>query len=254
MADPIFRFAPSPNGYLHLGHALSALLNRRHGARGRRAAPAAHRGHRRDALPAGVRGGDLRGPRLARHRLGGAGAAAVASISPTTAPRSRKLEALGPRLSELREPGGDRAAAWRNARRAAPWPRDPDGAPLYPGAAAAPRRRTSARGASRPASPMRCGSTWTRRVARPAPLDLERDRSARAASDRSTAAAARLGRRRAGAQGDADQLSPLGRGRRRAAGRDPRGARAGSVLGDRACTGCCRRCSACRRRPITITG
>jgi glutamyl-Q tRNA(Asp) synthetase len=27
MASPIFRFAPSPNGHLHLGHALSALLN-----------------------------------------------------------------------------------------------------------------------------------------------------------------------------------------------------------------------------------
>lgn len=27
MSRPIFRFAPSPNGHLHLGHALSALLN-----------------------------------------------------------------------------------------------------------------------------------------------------------------------------------------------------------------------------------
>lgn len=29
MSSAIFRFAPSPNGYLHLGHALSALINRR---------------------------------------------------------------------------------------------------------------------------------------------------------------------------------------------------------------------------------
>src|ERR1700745_3053015 len=27
MSPPIFRFAPSPNGFLHLGHAYSSLLN-----------------------------------------------------------------------------------------------------------------------------------------------------------------------------------------------------------------------------------
>jgi len=27
MSPPVFRFAPSPNGYLHLGHALSAFIN-----------------------------------------------------------------------------------------------------------------------------------------------------------------------------------------------------------------------------------
>lgn len=29
MTTPVFRFAPSPNGHLHIGHALSALLNAR---------------------------------------------------------------------------------------------------------------------------------------------------------------------------------------------------------------------------------
>ena len=46
MSQPVFRFAPSPNGELHLGHALSALLNSEWAARTRRAFPAADRGHR----------------------------------------------------------------------------------------------------------------------------------------------------------------------------------------------------------------
>jgi len=33
MSPPVFRFAPSPNGELHLGHALSALVNHEHARR-----------------------------------------------------------------------------------------------------------------------------------------------------------------------------------------------------------------------------
>ena len=35
MTAPVYRFAPSPNGLLHLGHAYSALLNQK-GAKARR--------------------------------------------------------------------------------------------------------------------------------------------------------------------------------------------------------------------------
>ena len=59
MPPPVFRFAPSPNGYLHLGHAYSALLNfdlaRQAGGRFLLRIEDIDV----DAVPAGIRGGDL---------------------------------------------------------------------------------------------------------------------------------------------------------------------------------------------------
>src|SRR5437762_8477287 len=77
------------------------------GAPGRRQVPAADRGHRRDQVPAGIRGGDLRGPRLAGDILGNAGAAAIGTFLKLSG-RARKTGRLGPDLSELRKPCGNR--------------------------------------------------------------------------------------------------------------------------------------------------
>ncbi len=134
---------------------------------GRRAAAAAHRGHRRDALPAGIRGGDLRGPRLARASTGSSRCGGSPSISTTTARRWRNWQAHGPGLSELREPRRDRRAGG-GARSNAPWPRDPDGAPLYPGAAQGHVRRRARAPHGAPASLTRCASTWPQRWHAPA--------------------------------------------------------------------------------------
>ncbi len=71
---------------------------------------------------------------MARACLGGAGAAASASISTTTARRSAKLDAQGLIYPSFESRGEiARLVAEREAQ--APWPRDPDGAPLYPGTA-----------------------------------------------------------------------------------------------------------------------
>ena len=64
------RFAPSPTGQLHVGNARTALFNwlLARGA-GRHLHPP-HRGHRRRALDARIRGGDPPRPAVARPRLG----------------------------------------------------------------------------------------------------------------------------------------------------------------------------------------
>jgi glutamyl-Q tRNA(Asp) synthetase len=131
MPPPVFRFAPSPNGYLHLGHAYSALLNT-----------------------------DL------AQRAGGRSLLRIEDIDPTRCkpefetaivqdlawlgiewetPVRRQSEHLGvyrdavERLAAQRlvypsfESRAEiaRLVAQREAN--GPWPRDPDGAPLYPG-------------------------------------------------------------------------------------------------------------------------
>ncbi len=125
---PVFRFAPSPNGYLHLGHALSALLN---------------------AEMARAAGGQL----LLR----------IEDIDETRcrpefeAAIYEDLDWLGLRweqpvrrqsehyndyrtaLGKLKSLGlvypsfESRAEIARLVAAREPWPRDPDGAPLYPG-------------------------------------------------------------------------------------------------------------------------
>lgn len=131
MPPPIFRFAPSPNGYLHLGHALSALLNfdmaRAVGGRfllriedidTARCQPDYEEAIYQDLVWLGITW-DMPARRQSEH---------------FDAYRSalRQLETQGllyPSFESRAEIA--RMVAEREAE--ASWPRDPDGAPLYPG-------------------------------------------------------------------------------------------------------------------------
>ncbi len=134
MYNRVFRFAPSPNGYLHLGHAFSALVNddmaREAGGR------FLLRIEDIDAvaLPAGIRGGDLRGSRLARHFVGRAGAAAERALRRLLG-RARQARSAAGLIYPSFESRSEIAALVAARERRGPWPRDPDGVPLYPGRA-----------------------------------------------------------------------------------------------------------------------
>ena len=130
---PVFRFAPSPNGYLHLGHAYSALLNldraRETGGRyllriedidATRCRPEFEAAIYEDLAWLGVvweRPVRRQSAHLADYRAALDRLAADGLVYPSFESRGDIA-----RLVAKREAGG-------------PWPRDPDGTPLYPGAA-----------------------------------------------------------------------------------------------------------------------
>ncbi len=127
---PVFRFAPSPNGYLHLGHALSALLNAdmAKAAGGRLLLriedidAARCRPEYETAITEDLRWLGLSWDEPVRRQ---------SEHFADYRAALHRLEAMGlvyPSFESRAE-----IAALVAARE--PWPRDPDGAPLYPGAA-----------------------------------------------------------------------------------------------------------------------
>lgn len=143
MTIPVFRFAPSPNGHLHLGHALSALLNfdmaRSSGGRlllriedidATRCRPEYEAAIYEDLAWLGLRWEE---PVLRQSVRSEAYRAAL-----------QQLDAMCLVYPSF-ESRAEIARLVADRDRAGPWPRDPDGVPLYPGFArdlpAAARRR-----------------------------------------------------------------------------------------------------------------
>src|SRR5471030_49776 len=132
MPPPVFRFAPSPNGYLHVGHALSALLNfelaRRCGGTfllriedidAVRCRPEYEAAIYEDLEWLGIAWETpvRQSEHLAEYRGAVERLAAQGLVYPSFESRAE--------IAKL--------VAQREAK--SPWPRDPDGAPLYPGTA-----------------------------------------------------------------------------------------------------------------------
>jgi glutamyl-Q tRNA(Asp) synthetase len=142
MMPPVFRFAPSPNGYLHLGHAYSALLN----------FDLARQGQGRFLL----RIEDIDATRCRPEFeaaiyqdlawLGIAWETPVRRQSEHLAEYRQALEKLTSEglVYPAFESRAEIAKLVAQCEANAPWPRDPDGAPLYPGLAKSlsPEERT----------------------------------------------------------------------------------------------------------------
>jgi glutamyl-Q tRNA(Asp) synthetase len=133
MPPPVFRFAPSPNGYLHLGHAFSALLNfdlaRQSGGElllriedidATRCKPEFEQAIYQDlgwlgliwTQPVRRQSAHLNDYRRALEKL-----IALGLVYPAFESRTEIARLIAQKETK------------------APWPRDPDGAPLYPGTA-----------------------------------------------------------------------------------------------------------------------
>ncbi|MEY9363971.1 glutamyl-Q tRNA(Asp) synthetase [Bradyrhizobium yuanmingense] len=133
MAPPVFRFAPSPNGFLHLGHAYSALLNfdraRESGGRlllriedidATRCRPEFETAIYEDLAWLGI-AWETPVRRQSEHLADYRAALEKLSVLGLVYPAFESRAEIA-RLVAAREAAG-------------PWPRDPDGAPLYPGEA-----------------------------------------------------------------------------------------------------------------------
>lgn len=148
MSAPVFRFAPSPNGFLHLGHALSALLNfemaramggtlllRIEDIDQTRCRPEFEQAIYDDLAWLGI---EWQQPVRRQSAHFEAYRAALA-----------KLDAQGLLYLSF-ESRAEIATLVAERERHSPWPRDPDGAPIYPGSAealsAAERARQMAAG------------------------------------------------------------------------------------------------------------
>ena len=125
----VTRFAPSPTGYLHLGHAHSALIawRRARAAGGRFLLRIEDIDPR--ALPAGIRPGDRGGPGVAGPGLGRRGAGAVGAPGGVSRGAGGAVGAAGCCI-RVSAPAPTSSA---RSRPRPPAPHAPDGSLVYPG-------------------------------------------------------------------------------------------------------------------------